>query len=213
MNTRATGSKPQLVAIAGPSGAGKSWLASQLRTRLGPRAALLRLDDFYRDLSHLPEARRQQINFDHPRAIDWDLFERTLTNCRAGRRSRAPRYDFTRHTRRARMTWWKPKPLVLVEGLWLWRRPSIRRLFAIRIYVDCPRRVQLQRRLRRDAIERGRSAASVRRQFASQVVPMAERHVAPQARWADVVLTSPVSERDVDTLAERVRTLFAARPR
>jgi uridine kinase len=199
---------PRLVAIAGPSGTGKSWLASQLQMRLGKEAALLRLDDFYRDLSHLPEGQRQRVNFDHPRSIDWPLFEKTLTGCLAGQRIQAPRYDFNRHTRQERMAWWRPKPLVLVEGLWVLRRPAVRRLFALRIYIDCPRRLQLQRRLRRDALERGRSAESVRRQFQNQVVPMAERHVVPQARWADVHLTSPVPKRTLEALAAQIRELL-----
>ena len=69
---------PLLVAIVGGSGAGKSWLAERLHRRLGARAARLSLDDFYRDRSHLPPGRREKLNFDHPRSIDWRSAERVL---------------------------------------------------------------------------------------------------------------------------------------
>ena len=48
-----------LVAIAGGSGSGKTWLAAALRRRLHPRAGLISLDDFYRDLARLPVAKRR----------------------------------------------------------------------------------------------------------------------------------------------------------
>src|SRR5579862_7022667 len=120
--------RPRLVAIVGGSGAGKSWLAQQLQRRLGKEATRLCLDDFYRDRAHLPVAQRGQINFDHPRAIDWPLFEAILRACRAGRLLAVPRYDFSRHVRRRSPGWWRPKPVVLVEGLWLLRRASLRRM-------------------------------------------------------------------------------------
>jgi uridine kinase len=210
MKTPLPGLPPQLVAIAGPSGAGKSWLASELKARLGKEAALLRLDDFYLDRSNLSLARRSQINFDHPRAVDWTEFEQVLLQCKAGQAVRAPRYDFTRHCRHERTAWLRPRPIVLVEGLWLLRRASIRRLFALRIYLGCPSSVQLRRRLRRDARERGRSPAVIRKQFFARVAPMAERYVAPQARWADEILTSPVRPGRIDRLVERLRGVLLA---
>jgi uridine kinase len=204
-------STPCLVAIVGPSGAGKSWLARQLQARLGKETSILRLDDFYRDKSHLPMKRRDQLNFDHPRSIDWTGFQRVLLQCAAGQPIQIPRYDFKTHCRLKRTAQWRPKRLVLVEGLWLLQRPSIRRLFALRIYVRCPGAVQLRRRLRRDRLERGRSPASVKEVFVKRVAPMARRHVHPQERWADLVVRSPVPVREVERLAEQLRRLLVER--
>src|SRR5690242_4898362 len=89
---------PKLVAIVGGSCAGKSWLADQLQGILGKTAGRLSLDQFYRDRSHLTPARREAINFDHPRAIDWDCLEGVLRDCLAGRATSAPHYDFATHT-------------------------------------------------------------------------------------------------------------------
>jgi uridine kinase len=198
---------PRLVAIVGGSGAGKSWLAARLQSRLGKESALLRLDDFYRDRSHLPLRRREQINFDHPRSIDWPAFERVLLGCRAGLPLQIPRYDFARHTRCAELEWWRPKRIILVEGLWLLHRPALRRLFGLSIFVECPEALQFRRRMRRDAAERGRGEESVQEQFQRRVLPMAVRHVQPQARWADLVVTSPVRGNVLDRLAARIERL------
>ena len=208
-----TGTPTQLVAIVGGSGSGKTWLADRLHGLLGENIARLSLDDFYRDRSRVPPSHRDKINFDRPQAIDWPCVEEVLDACKAGRSARLPRYDFSSHVRVARRRRWQPRPLVLVDGLWLLSRPTVRRFFDLRIFIDCPERVRLRRRLGRDVAERGRSHASVRRQFLMTVAPMHARHVQPQARWADLVLKQPFRKRAVEKLADRLWSLLKASSR
>ncbi len=200
----------RLIAITGGSGSGKTWLADQLHLLLGEITARLSLDSFYLDRSHLPPARRARLNFDHPHAIDWPCVERVLGDCKAGRTTRLPRYDFTTHTRVSNGEPWHPKPLILMDGLWLLHRPAVRRLFDLSILMDCPERTRLRRRLKRDVAERGRTPASVRRQFRETVAPMHRRFVQPQKRRADLVLTSPCSEASVHELTDSIWTLLRA---
>jgi uridine kinase len=200
----------KLIAITGGSGAGKTWLAGKLQDVLGESLARLSLDDFYLDRSDLPPAEREKINFDDPCAIDWPCVERLLRSCRARPPVLAPRYDFTTHTRLSAPQLWQPAPLVLVDGLWLLVRPAIRSLFDLRIFLDCPEELRLQRRLARDVRERGRSQASVRRQFCLTVAPMHERYVVPQLAWADIIVGQPVEVATICELAFFLRNLVVA---
>lgn len=190
----------------GGSGAGKTRLADRLQNALGTGAARLSLDDFYRDRSCLPQAARDEINFDHPDAIDWPLFEEVLRDCRAGRAVRTPRYDFATHTRRPVDGDFIPAPLVLVEGLWLLWQPQIHELFDLKIFLDCPVQLRLERRLARDVAERGRSPDSVREQFWKTVAPMHEQFVSPQAKWADLVLQTPLDETEFHQVRDKLST-------
>ena len=202
-----------LVAIAGGSGSGKTWLARALRRRLGRRAALLSLDDFYRDLRHVAPARRAGRNFDQPAAIDWPALAAVLDGIAAGGRPPVPRYDFSRHTRRGRPRRWAPRPVVLVEGLWPWVRPALRDRFDLRIYRDAAAPLRRERRLERDVRERGRTPASVRRQWREQVEPMFRRHVAPQRDRAHVVVGGELEEAALEDLSRRILALLPARRR
>jgi uridine kinase len=193
---------PRLVAITGGSCTGKSRLAGLLCRLMGGTIGHLALDDFYLDRSHLSPARRAGLNFDTPRAIDWTSVERTLHDCRAGRAMSKPRYDFATHTRLPGMVSSPPSSITIVEGLWLLRRHSFRRLFDLKIYLDCPADLRLTRRVARDTAERGRSAAEIEEQFRTCVAPLHERHVAPQRRWADIVLVHPFQEEDIRRLAD-----------
>lgn len=203
---------PRLVAIAGGSGSGKSWLTDRLQKTFGDKAFRLSLDDFYLDRSALAPSRREEINYDHPRALDWARVEQVLQDCRAGRPTTLPRYDFKTHTRVSDEKTWHPKMLVFIEGLWLLLYPAMRRLFHFSIFIDCPEPLRLRRRMARDLAERGRSGVSIRRQFQETVLPMHEEFVAPQAQWANVVLKQPLRDAEISGLSDQLRRLLVATP-
>ncbi len=199
---------PRLVAIVGGSGSGKTWLADKLQAVLGKKsAARLSLDDFYRDRSHLSPARRALVNYDHPRAIDWNRFESVLRDCLDGRPTRVPKYDFAQHARLPSFRHFRPAKLVLVDGLWLLHKPALRRLFCFRIFIDCPAKIRLNRRLARDLLLRSRDPASVQRQFRDAVEPMNTRYVVPQKRWVHKNLDTPIGVAEVRHLAGQLLSL------
>ena len=197
---------PVIVGIAGGSGSGKTWLANRLLEHFKKEACILSLDDFYRDRSNLSPARRRQINFDHPRSIDWPALHTTLERIRNGEPALVPIYDFSTHSRGAEQRKLVPRSVLIVEGLWLFYRRSLRRLFDLSIYIDCPADVRLQRRIARDCAERGHTEDSVRHQFMTCVSPMHDRFVEAQRRWADIVLTE-LTPGEIQAVAARIKEL------
>lgn len=200
----------QLIAVVGGSAAGKGWLVTRLCRLLRDKAAHLQLDDFYRDRSHLPPARRARVNFDVPHAIDWPWAERVLRACCAGESADVPRYDFATYSRVAASAPWSPRPLVFVDGLWLLRPPAVRRLFDLKIFLDTPTDLRRSRRLLRDVTERGYTPDSVHQRLRTLVEPMHDRYVEPQKRWADIILEQPFKEEDLRRLADRLGNLLDA---
>lgn len=198
------GHPARLVAIVGGRGAGKSWLAGKLHTLLGEKAARLALEDFHRDCSHLPPSRRASINLDDPATIDWPLFERVLQEWTAGRPVHLPRYDARTHCRLGHSELCRPRAVLLVDGLWLLRRPAVRRLFHLKVFIDCSARLRLRHLIAQDGAERRHGHGELRRRFRTTIEPRHRRHVAPQARWADLVLQQPFSADQVLRLHERI---------
>ena len=211
-STGSAKASPLLVAIVGGSGAGKSWLAKKLQTALAPDAVHLSLDDFYHDRSHLHPEQRAKLNFDNPRAIDWVIVQKTLNDLRNGQDTRLPRYNFKTHSRSEEENTLSPKPVVIMDGLWLLRRSSVRSAFGLKIFIECPARTRRNRRLTRDLRSRGRTRTSILDQLRKTVEPMYERFVAPQQRWADITLRHDVSEREVRRLAQELRERLNKRP-
>ena len=200
---------PKLIALVGGSGAGKSWLSERLVQELGDEAAALSLDDFYRDRSCLKPAERSRLNFDHPEAIDWPLFESVVRDLQDGRTAFIPRYSFASHTRSSERRPISPRPFIIVEGLWLLWPPQLEQLFDLRVFLNCAESLRWERRLARDLHERGRCTDSIREQFWNVVAPMHERFVEVQKPWADRVLEQPISRVELGELVATIRALRA----
>lgn len=197
---------PHMVGIVGGSCAGKSWLADRLQCAFEGKAARLSQDDFYFDRSYLSPGRRARLNFDHPRAIDWERLERVLSTFASGRTAAVPRYDFATHGRLQEESELKPSRFLIVEGLWLFRRPDLRRLFDLKIFIRSSKELCIERRLQRDTRERGRTYDQVLDQLKRHTLPMSERYVAPQEKWADLVLDAPIDEGTILELVTTIET-------
>ena len=105
----------RVIAIAGGSGSGKSTLAAALLESIGnDSVALLQIDAYYHDLSHLALEDREAVNFDHPDALDLDLFAAHIEALRSGRAVECPTYDFTTHCRRSETVPIAPKKTILL---------------------------------------------------------------------------------------------------
>lgn len=64
-----------IIGIAGGTGSGKTTVVRKIVDSL-PKGEVVVLpqDSYYKDSSHVPVEERQNINFDHPNAFDWELF-------------------------------------------------------------------------------------------------------------------------------------------
>ncbi len=61
-----------LVSIIGGSGAGKTSVTNVIYTHFNDRAAVLSMDDYYKNLE--PGTDPREFNFDSPKAFDFELF-------------------------------------------------------------------------------------------------------------------------------------------
>ena len=154
----------RVIAIAGGSGSGKSTLATALLEAIGnDSVALLPIDAYYHDLSHLAPEEREAVNFDHPDALDLDLFATHIDALRSGRAVECPTYDFTTHCRRSETVNIAPRETILLEGILVACRADLRALIDRLIFVATDVALRHSRRVHRDQHERGRDLASIER--------------------------------------------------
>lgn len=177
------------IGVAGGSGSGKSTLVARLLAgeRTG-RVAHLPHDAYYRDRADMPAVVAAAENFDHPDALDTDLYIRHIDLLKAGRPVACPVYDFTRHCRKPETRPVDPRPVLLLEGILLFQSPPLRDRIDLKVYVETPADLRVLRRVMRDVRERGRSVESVVGQYQATVRPMHALFVEPSKAFADIVV-------------------------
>ena len=178
---------PAVIGIAGASGSGKTTLAAELAREL--EGVHFPLDNYYRDLSHLPLAERARQNFDDPSLIESSLLAAHVAALTRNEAIERPLYDFSTHIRIPGQTETvRAGGVVLVEGLFALNYAELLPLYQLRVYGDTPDEVCFERRLKRDTEQRGRTPESVRQQYAATVRPSSIQYVRPSAVNADVTV-------------------------
>jgi uridine kinase len=202
--------RPILLGVAGGSGSGKTTVVRRLVEAIGPGAVVvLHHDSYYRDAAHLPRGERARINYDHPDALETDLLVEHLGRLLAGHAVEMPVYDFAEHVRRADTVRMEPRPVIILDGILILWDARLRELMDVKLFVDADADVRLDRRLRRDMAERGRSAESVLTQYMATVRPMHLEFVEPSKRYADVIIPRGGHNRiGVDLVVATVRGMF-----
>jgi uridine kinase len=178
---------PLVLGIAGASGSGKTTLAVELARELD--GVHFPLDNYYRDLSHLALAERALANFDDPALIESSLLAEHVAALARGESIERPLYDFSHHIRISDKTETvRPRTMVLVEGLFALYYPELLPIYKFGIYIDTPDDICFERRMRRDMVERGRTAESVQLQYEATVRPSSVAFVRPSAAHADLTV-------------------------
>ncbi len=193
---------PVVLGIAGCSGSGKTTLAAELARTLG--GIHFHLDNYYRDLSHLPYSERIRQNFDDPAMIESPLLAAQVAALARGEAIERPLYDFSTHTRIPGQTETvRADAFLVVEGLFALYYQELAPLYQLRVYVDTPDELCFERRLKRDIEQRGRTPESVRQQYEATVRPSSVAYVRPSATNADLVVDGGGA---LDWKVERVLT-------
>ena len=201
---------PLVIGIAGGTGSGKTTVANALLSRVGiEHISYLPHDAYYRDITHLSDAERQLINFDHPDTLETELMVKHLQELKAGNPVNIPIYDFAQHTRTKETIRVEPHPVVIAEGILIFSEPTLRELLDVKIFVDTDSDIRFIRRLQRDIAERGRTMESVIQQYLATVRPGHLEFVEPTKRFADVIiLEGGYNEVGIEMLVARIKALL-----
>ena len=181
--------KITLIGIAGGTGSGKTTVVKKIVEALPPHyVAVVPLDSYYNDTSHMTEEERHNINFDHPDACDWKLLNKQLKDLREGRAIEQPTYSYIQCNRLPETIHVEPKPVIIIEGIMTLIDKKLRSLMDLKIFVDTDPDERLIRNIQRDTIDRGRTVSMVVDRYLKVLKPMHEQFIEPTKRYADLII-------------------------
>lgn len=180
-----------LIGIAGGSGSGKTTFAKKLIPEADHNISILHMDSYYLPLDEIPSELKKDgasINFDHPKAFDWQLLRKHLTMLKNGEAIPVPDYDFKTSSRTEKTHLINPAKVHLFEGIFTLMDKDIREMLDIKVYLHVEADIRFTRRLHRDTQERNRTVDSVIEQYYATVRPMYKEFLEPQRQYADFIV-------------------------
>ena len=178
-----------IIGIAGGTGSGKTTVVHQIMNEL-PHAevGIITQDSYYKESTNQSYEERSKTNFDHPRAIDFDLLVAHLKELKAGNTIHQPVYSFVTHNRTDDTIVTHPRKVMIVEGILILSNPELRELFDIKIFVHADSDERLIRRLKRDIAERGRNMEEVLNRYQTTLKPMHQQFIESTKTFADIII-------------------------
>ncbi len=178
-----------VIGIAGGSGSGKTTVVNAITESLRERVVVIPQDSYYKDSSHLPMEERQQINFDHPDAIDFKLLCEQLRELKSGRTIEQPVYSYITCSRsKTETVTVKPAEVIIIEGILVFSCKELREQMDVKIFVDADDDDRLMRVMARDIMERGKTVGTVIERYTKTVKPMYLQFIEPSKRYADIII-------------------------
>ncbi len=178
-----------VVGIAGGTGSGKTTVVNRIVNLLPPgEVVVIPQDSYYYDSSHLPIEERQEINFDHPSSIEFELLNEHVKQLKNGYPIDQPIYSYLTCTRAKETLPIIPRHVIIIEGILVLTNPDLRDLMDVKVFVDADPDDRLARVVLRDIVERGRSVNKVLERYEKTVKPMHLQFIEPTKRYADIIV-------------------------
>ncbi len=178
-----------IIGIAGGTGSGKTTVVQQILNQLPEsEVGVISQDSYYKATDNLNYQERTKINFDHPRAIDFELLVKHLSELKKGSVIDQPVYSFVTHNRTKDIIKTHPSKVLIIEGILIFNNQELRDLCDIKIFVHADADERLIRRLKRDINERGRDLNEVLNRYQDTLKPMHNQFIEPTKNFADIII-------------------------
>ena len=198
-----------VIGIAGGTGSGKTTVVNQIINELPENeVCVISQGSYYKATDSLTYEERIKINFDHPRAIDFELLETHISDLKKGKIIQQPVYSFVTHNRTKDHIETHPRKVVIIEGILIFNSKKLLDLFDIKIFVHADADERLIRRVRRDIKERGRDIDEVLDRYKNTLKPMHQQFIEPTKSFADIIIPN---DRYNTVAIDIVRTVISER--
>lgn len=168
---------------------------------------LISQDNYYKAREHQTKDLNGVVNFDLPSCIDEEAYARDILKVSQGETVYRTEYTFNNPNVVPRQLEFRPAPIVVVEGIFVFYFEAVARLLDLKVYIDAKEYVKLQRRIVRDRIERGYDLDDVLYRYTNHVAPTYEKYIKPYKNDADIIIPNNLNfEKGLDVLTTFLNT-------
>lgn len=194
--------KPYIVGITGGSASGKtSFLKGVLNAFEPHEVCLISQDNYYRTIDQIPIDDQGVHNFDIPDTIDHHRYAQHIEQLRAGQSVQQREYTFNNPDVVPPLLTFHPAPIIVVEGIFVFHFRELADQMDLKIFIDAKNSIKLERRVKRDAEERGYDLDDVMYRWKYHVKPTYKQFIKPYRAEADIVIPNNIHyQRGLDVV-------------
>jgi uridine kinase len=199
--------QPFTIGITGGSGSGKTFFINKLASYFEESdICLLSQDHYYHPRENQRTDSRGVKNFDLPEAIDQQQFLADIKLLKSGTPVTKQEYVFNNPAVVPKSLTFRPAPLLIVEGLFIFSFPEIEQQLDLKVFIEAKDYVKLTRRIIRDNEERGYDLNDVLYRYQHHVMPVYESLIEPLKHNADLIVPNNRSfDRALNILVDSLR--------
>jgi uridine kinase len=197
---------PLIIGIAGGSGSGKTFfLNSFLHHFKNDEVTLLSQDDYYIPAGEMTQEENKLYNFDLPSTIDDEQFLIDIKKLIKGEVVYKKEYNFNNPLAVVKILEINPAPILIVEGLFILHFIRIAQLLDLRIFIEASEDIALQRRIKRDGMERGYPEDDVLYKWENHVLPAYKEFLLPYKNDCHkIVINNDDTPDDIIRITEEI---------
>lgn len=205
--------KPFIIGITGGSGSGKTTFINHLRSSFSEeQLCIISQDDYYRPREEQVTDEKGFHNFDLPTSIDKKAFHRDVERLINGETVEIVEYMFNNKEGTPSVKYFKPAPIIVVEGLFVFHYKKIRRILDLKVFFYAADHLKVIRRILRDQVERGYPIDDVIYRYEHHVMPSYNKYIQPYMDEADLIINNNLDfNMGLDVLCGFVRDKLGVR--
>lgn len=199
---------PYIVGICGGSGSGKTSFINDLANILPPGSvSIITQDNYYKPIEEQHRDKNGEVNFDLPGSIDRASLSNDISTLLNGRSIFKSEYTFNNAEKEPELIEVLSTPVIIIEGLFVLHFEEIRKHMDLKVFLDVPIEAKLERRVKRDAEERGYSRETVLYQWENHVMPAFKAYLEPYSKECDLIVSNRVSyDRGLSVLRDHLNS-------
>ncbi len=196
--------------ITGCSASGKSFIVKYLKDKIpSSQVSFIFQDNYYKKREDQFKDERGNYNFDLPSSfLNSELVE-DIISLKNGKKILRNEYNFNNPKLKQRTIVVFPKPIIILEGLFILSDLKIKNLIDHKIFINSKPDLMLQRRISRDSKIRGYDRQDVEYKFENHVIPSFKKYILPEKNNADFVVENNVNgDYAAKLVYEYIKNLF-----